>query len=46
MIYTINGNVRNGLNLRPKAKYGTIDKKDKDTYLYDRWGGFFFIYFK
>ena len=31
MIYTINGNVRNGLSVRPKAKYGTIDKKDKDT---------------
>ena len=31
MIYEINGNVKNGLNLRPKAKYGTIDKKDKDV---------------
>ena len=31
MIYTINGNIKNGLNVRPKAKYGTIDKKDKDT---------------
>ena len=31
MIYTINGNVKTGLNLRPKAKYGTIDKKDKDV---------------
>ena len=31
MIYEINGNVRNGLSLRPKAKYGTIDKKDKDV---------------
>lgn len=31
MIYEINGNVRNGLSLRHKAKYGTIDKKDKDV---------------
>lgn len=31
MIYTINGNVKNGLSLRSKAKYGTIDKKDKDV---------------
>lgn len=31
MIYTINGNVKNGLSHRPKAKYGKIDKKDKDT---------------
>lgn len=32
MIYEINGNVKNRLmSARPKAKYGTIDKKDKDT---------------
>ena len=32
MIYTINGNVKNGLmSARPKARYGTINKKDKDT---------------
>lgn len=31
MIYTINGNVKNGLSIRPKAKYGIIDKKDKDV---------------
>lgn len=32
MIYTINGNVKNGLmSARTKAQYGTIDKKDKDT---------------
>lgn len=30
MIYTINGNVKNGLSLRPKAKYGKIDRKNKD----------------
>lgn len=35
MIYTINGNVRNGLSLRPKAKYGLaskyLKKKNKTT---------------
>lgn len=32
MIYTINGNVKNGLmNTRPKAKYGKIDRKNKDV---------------
>lgn len=32
MIYTINGNVKNGLmSARPKAKYGKVDRKDKDT---------------
>ena len=32
MIYEINGNVRNGLNLRPKAKYGkqTIIRNNKE----------------
>lgn len=34
MIYSINGNVKNGLvhyRDRPKARYGTINKKDKDV---------------
>lgn len=32
MIYEINGNVKNRLmSARPKARYGTINKKDKDT---------------
>ena len=32
MIYSINGNVKNGLmSARPKAQYGTINKKDKDV---------------
>lgn len=35
MIYTINGNVKTGLNLRPKAKYGLaskyLKKKNKTT---------------
>lgn len=31
MIYTINGNVKNGLNLRPKAKMGKEEKIDDKT---------------
>lgn len=31
MIYTINGNIKNGLmSARPKAQYGKIDRKNKD----------------
>ena len=32
MIYTVNGNVKNGLmSARPKAQYGKIDRKNKDV---------------
>ena len=32
MIYSINGNVKNSLmSLRPKAKYGKVDRKNKDV---------------